>query len=117
MSKSDRNVKFYLLDILEAINDILEFVKDFDYESFTNDKKTVYAVIRCFEVIGEAVKHIPDYLKQKYPHVPWKEVAGMRDKLIHEYFGVDVALVWDTIQEDVIPFKQTILEILKKEFE
>jgi len=68
-------------------------------------------------VIGEAVKHIPDYLKQKYPHVPWKEVAGMRDKLIHEYFGVDVALVWDTIQEDVIPFKQTILEILKKEFE
>ena len=58
----------------------------------TSDRKTIYAIIRCLEIIGEAVKHIPVKMKEKYPYVPWKEISGMRDKLIHAYFGIDIGL-------------------------
>ncbi len=78
---------------MEAIRDIKNFTSGLTYEDFVHDRKAVYAVIRCLEIVGEAVKRIPEPLKTQYPHVPWKEAAGMRDKLIHGYFGVDVGLV------------------------
>jgi uncharacterized protein with HEPN domain len=72
------------------------------YEELTEDKKTLYAVIRCLEVLGEAVRNIPPSVRKEYPDFAWQEVAGMRDKLIHEYFGVDTEIIWDTISEDIL---------------
>lgn len=89
-----RNHSLYLKDILTAITSIEEFVKGMDFDEFRKDDKTSSAVIRKFEIIGEATKKIPESLKKKYPEIPWKEMAGMRDKLIHFYFGIDYKLVW-----------------------
>ena len=93
--KKDRDLRDYLNDILEMIGDILSFTKDMSSEDLHSDKKTLYAVIRCLEVIGEAVKRIPQSIKENYVEIPWQEIAGMRDKLIHEYFGVDIEMIWD----------------------
>ena len=94
-----RNHKIYLNDILGALKAIEEFVRELDIEKFKKDDKTSSAVIRKFEIIGEAAKNIPEVIKQKYSQVPWKEMAGMRDRLIHFYFGIDYNLVWKTIKE------------------
>ncbi len=77
-----------------ACDDIQEFTKGMQYSQFVHDKKTTSAVIRQFEIIGEAAKHIPASIKKKYPEIPWKDMSGMRDRLIHGYFGVDYQLVW-----------------------
>ena len=91
----------YVDDIPAAISDIRNFTSGLDFTAFQKDKKTIYAVIRCLEIIGEAVKNISVKAKSKYPHIPWQAVAGMRDKLIHDYFGVDLELAWDTVQGDL----------------
>jgi len=87
----------YIQDIMDSIDAIEEFVKDIEYDDFEDDKKTVFAVTRAIEIIGEATKKIPVSLRNKYPQIPWKDMAGMRDKLIHEYFGVDVDVLWKTV--------------------
>lgn len=92
-----RDYRLYLEDIIAAMRSIELFIKDMDFDAFESDDKTSSAVIRKLEIIGEAVKKIPDDVRQKYPSIPWKEMAGMRDKLIHFYFGVDNRLVWRTI--------------------
>ena len=84
----------YVEDIIKAMDDALSFVKGMNYNLFMKDTKTVYAVIRALEIIGEAAKNIPISVKNNYPQIPWKDMAGMRDKLIHEYFGVDLKRVW-----------------------
>jgi uncharacterized protein with HEPN domain len=114
MSK-DRKVEYYLLDILGAIEDIDGFLLDMEYTKFRQDKKTVYAVIRCLEIIGEAVKNIPGELQERYPQIPWREMAGMRDKLIHGYFGIDIGLVWDTAANDIPFLKRELLKLRQKE--
>jgi hypothetical protein len=81
------------------------------YKEFIGDKKTVNAVIRSLEVIGEAVKKIPLEIREKRPDIPWKEIAGTRDKLIHEYFGIDLQILWKTIQTDLSPLDQAVLEL------
>lgn len=83
-----------------------------DLAAFKNDDKTTSAVIRKLEIIGEAVKGIPDEIRQKHSKIPWKEMAGMRDKLIHFYFGVDYDLVWETIKKRLSEVKNEIDEIL-----
>ena len=88
-----RDYRLYLWDILAAIEAIESFVQGMDFTRFEQDDKTTSAVIRKFEIIGEAAKNIPEETKQKYPNVPWKEMAGMRDKLIHFCFGVNYNLV------------------------
>jgi len=72
-----------------------------NYEDFEADRKTINAVIRSLEIICEAAKKIPTEVRVRYPQIPWNEIAGMRDKLIHEYFGVDLEIVWETIQSDL----------------
>ncbi len=86
-----------------------------DFDAFESDDKTSSAVIRKLEIIGEAVKKIPDDVRQKCPSIPWKEMAGMRDKLIHFYFGVDNRLVWRAITERVPLIRREIELILRKE--
>lgn len=102
----------YLRDILDAMTAIESFVEQMDFEQFKQDDKTSSAVIRKFEIIGEAAKQIPDNIRLKYSVVPWKEMAGMRDKLIHFYFGVNYNLVWKTIKDRIPQVKPTISRIL-----
>ncbi len=107
-----RDYGLYLEDILAAAEAIESFVAGLAFEAFQADDKTVSAVLRKLEIIGEAVKGIPDNVRQAHPGVPWREMAGMRDKLIHFYFGVDHELVWKAIKgrfPAVMPEIQKIL--------
>lgn len=107
-----RNYLLYINDIFEAIETIEQFVGSMTFEEFTHDDKTVSAIIRKFEVMGEASKNIPDEIREKYPDIPWKEMAGMRDKLIHFYFGIKHDLVWQTIKDILPALKLKIADIL-----
>ena len=104
-----REYKDYVTDIIEAIEKIEEFTKDIKLQDFEKDDKTIFAVIRALEIIGEAVKKIPITVKNRYEQIPWTEVAGMRDKLIHEYFGVNIKVIWNTVKED-IPFIKPLMK-------
>lgn len=97
MSKA-RELTDYLSDIKTAIADVNEFTGGMSYETFVADKKTVNAVIRSLEVIGEATKHIPASFRRKHPDIPWNKMAGLRDVLIHDYMGVDLKSVWNVTQ-------------------
>ena len=103
-----RDYNLYLEDILAAIDSIEGFVAGMDLVAFQADDKTTSAVIRKLEIIGEATKKIPDEVRQNHTHVPRKEMGGMRDKLIHFYFGVDYKLVWTTIKERLPQVKPEI---------
>jgi len=110
-----RNHEIYLSDILQAIQAIQEFVADMTFENFEKDDKTSSAVMRKFEIIGEAAKNIPEQIRNKYPDIPWREMTGMRDKLIHFYFGINYALVWQTIKKRLPELKLAIEEIVQAE--
>ena len=106
--------KVYLRHLLEAISNIEKFMEGVSKEDFFSNVEKQYAVLRGLEIIGEATKNLSDKLKTKYPQVPWKETAGMRDKLIHQYFGVDLELVWETIRTDLPELKNQIVRILRE---
>lgn len=112
MKKREREFGDYIQDIFDSIEAIEEFIKGMNFEDFEKDKKTVYAVVRSIEVIGEATKHIPAFIRKRYPSIPWKDMAGMRDKVIHEYFGVNLKVVWKAAKEELPPLKQLIRKIL-----
>ena len=104
----------YLQDILDSINDTDDFVKGITFEAFLKDKKSINAVIRSIEVIGEASKKIPHSMRKDFPDIPWKKMAGMRDKLIHEYFGVDLEIIWEVIKTDLPSIKPLVIEAIDK---
>lgn len=109
-----RDYRLYLKDILAAIESIEAFVEGMDLEAFEADDKTASAVMRKFEIIGEATKGISEEIWQSHPKVRWKEMAGMRDRLIHFYFGIDYELVWRTIKERLPEVKPQIADILQE---
>jgi uncharacterized protein with HEPN domain len=110
-----RDYTLYLQDILDCIEKIDEFVGDMDYEEFVEDDKTSSAVVRKLEIMGEAAKNIPQELRQNYKEIPWSDIAKMRDKIIHFYFGVDYEIVWKVIKERLPTLKQQIERILTEE--
>ena len=98
----------YINHILQCINNILDYTKDLNKKDFSKNKLVQDAVIRNFEIIGEATKKVSDDYKQVHVEVPWKAISGMRDKLIHDYIGVDIAVIWKTIKEDLPPLKKKL---------
>lgn len=115
MSKKKRDPLLFLHDILECIRRIEKYTKGLSFSDLKSNKLVVDAVIRNFEVIGEAVKNIPAPVKRKYPGVEWKEAAGFRDILIHDYFGIEIQAVHDTIKNNLPEFKKHIAAVLRKE--
>ena len=106
----------YFEDILNSILKIEEFIKGMTFENFQDDEKTIFAVIRALEIMGEAAKKMPQSVRNKHPQIPWREISGMRDKLIHGYFGVDLKVVWDTVKKDIPELKEK-LQRIKKDFD
>ncbi len=108
-----KDVFTFLEHILECIQLIEEYTRDKTEEDFFGSVQLQDAVIRRVEIIGEAVKNIPRKIKEGYPEVPWKEIAGMRDIIVHEYFGIDLELTWEVVRKDVPDLKKKILTIKK----
>lgn len=108
--KDDR---IYLLHILDAVQRVLDYTHD-GRDQFMADTKTQDAVIRNIEIIGEATKQLSTDLRTAHPDIPWKQIAGMRDTLIHRYFGVKLDLVWQVVEKDLPAFKTRVEEILKQ---
>lgn len=105
----------YLADIQQAADSILAFTEGMTGEQFSQDRKTLYAVVRAFEIVGEATKKVPMPVRKRHTKVPWRLMAGMRDKLIHECFGVNHQVLWKTVQTDIPRLQVQIAEVLKQE--
>ena len=115
MSKQKRDYILFIEDVLTCIEKIERYTSNVSFEDFSGNDMAVDAVIRNFEIIGEAVKKIPEEIKTRYADVEWKEAAGFRDVLIHDYFGIDIEAIWDTVRNNIPPFKKQILKVLESE--
>ena len=97
----ERDIRLFVADIIESIDAIEDFVKDFDYARFIADRKTYSATLREFVVIGEAIANIPDEMKANFPEVEWRLIKDFRNVIVHEYFGIDTGIVWDAVKQEV----------------
>jgi len=112
---SKRNDLLLLEDIIDAISKIERYIKNLSYDDFLNDDKTNDAVIRNFEIIGEAANNLSDEICLKYPKINWRQVIGFRNRLVHEYFGIDYQIIWKIINENLASLNEQILNIIKEQ--
>ncbi|RKX74687.1 MAG: DUF86 domain-containing protein [Spirochaetes bacterium] len=110
-----RAILDYINDIVDSMAKTKEFVRDMPYEKFLQEVKTQFAAVRAIEIIGEATKNIPASVRKKYPQIPWREIVGMRDKVVHEYFGLNLMVIRKTVKED-IPAVKPSFEKLREDY-
>lgn len=110
---SSRTLQDYLQDMVAAAEDAESFINGMTFETFEQDKRTTYAVIRALEIIGEPTKHIPFDVRDRYANLPWRDMAGMRDKLSHDYIGVNLERVFATVRTDLPVMRAEVLKILQ----
>lgn len=111
---SKRGAKLYLEDIKNSIEKIENYTNGLSFKEFSKDTMTIDAVVRNLTILGEAVKNIPEEIKSKNPDIAWSEAVSMRNKVTHEYFGVDENILWKTIKEDLPAFKKQIVKVLEE---
>ena len=109
---TNKNYLVYINDIINAIDDIESFIEGITYSEFVGDKKTLYAAERAIEIIGEATKRLPGSIRSKYPGVPWKDMAGIRDKVSHDYDGIDLTVLWETAKQDLPQLKIMLSDMI-----
>jgi uncharacterized protein with HEPN domain len=110
--RQPRDPRDYLEDICQASQKALAFVQGMDYEGFVADEKTDFAVVRALEIVGEAAKRIPQPVRARHPEVPWRAMAGIRDKLVHDYVSVNLEVVWKTVMEDLPALLPMVRQVL-----
>ena len=108
-------MRFFVADIIESIDAIMDFVRDCDYTAFASDRKTYSATLREFIVFGEAIVHIPDDIKAGFPDVEWRLIKDFRNFIVHEYFGIDSEVVWDAVTNE-LPILKAELYKLQTEY-
>src|SRR3989304_6206803 len=106
-----RDYKVYVDDVLTSIHKIKVYTKGLSKKRFLGDEKTIDAVVRNLEIIGEAIKKIPENIRSKYPNVEWRKITGLRDILVHEYFGVDAEIIWDIVHNKIPELDKEIQQI------
>jgi len=112
LSKNKRHYSLFFEDTIDAMNKIESYIKDLDYDSFSQNNMIIDAVVRNLEIIGEAIKNIPDNIIDKYPDIPWKRMIGLRNIVIHAYFGIDLENIWKIITDNIPEVKPEIVKIL-----
>ncbi|MCD6384659.1 DUF86 domain-containing protein [Candidatus Sumerlaeota bacterium] len=108
-----RSYRMFVEDVLDAMEKIERYIKGLSYETFTKSEMIVDAVIRNLEIIGEASRNLPENVRRKYPDIPWKRIIGLRNIVIHEYFGIDLSIIWEIITRNLPETKPLITEMLK----
>ena len=112
--RGHREYADHVRDMVEAADKAIRFVAGMDYLTFAGDEKTVYAVLRALEIVGEASKRIPREVRDRHPELPWRAIGGTRDRLIHDYSRVDLEVIWATVRED-LPGLRVVLERILEE--
>lgn len=115
MSKKDRDYLFYLEDMLDSMERIMEYTDGLTFDEFQESNLITDAVIRNLEIIGEASKNVPEKIRKKYPAIPWKEMYGLRNFVVHEYFGIDFENIWKIIKDELPKNIQDLRKIVTKE--
>ncbi len=108
-----RGYKLYLEDMLTAVRKIEKYTKNLSFNKLTKDDLVIDGAVRNLEIVGEAAKNIPALIKRKYPDIEWKKIAGLKDILAHEYFGIDLEILWDIIKNKLPALKKQVSRILK----
>ena len=110
---SKREWKLFVEDILESTELIKQYIEGLEFNDFSKDRKTIDAVVRNFEIIGEASKYIPDYIKEKFTDVDWIGIVGLRNRIAHEYFGISLEIVWNIVKQELPKLKNQMKQILE----
>jgi uncharacterized protein with HEPN domain len=117
MSKGERDYLFFLEDMLESMHRIIDYTEDISFKEFQDSNLILDAVVRNLEIIGEAANNIPESIKKKYPKLPWRQMIGLRNFVVHEYFGIDYENIWKIITDDLPDNIQDLKEIIDNEKE